>query len=57
VVAHVAQETPSTDQLAIEYVLDGDAELPARGTLRGRGSRAQPVRASPHQQDFHRIGG
>src|SRR5258706_15573938 len=27
VVAHVAQETPSTDQLAIEYVLDGDAEL------------------------------
>ena len=27
VVAHVAQETPSTGQLAIEYVLDGDAEL------------------------------
>src|SRR6185436_15698057 len=27
VVAHVAQETPATDQLAIEYVLDGDAEL------------------------------
>ncbi len=27
VVAHVAQETPATDQVAIEYVLDGDAEL------------------------------
>ncbi len=27
VVAHVAQETPSTQQPAIEYVLDGDAEL------------------------------
>ncbi|HEX4986509.1 MAG TPA: ATP-binding cassette domain-containing protein [Burkholderiales bacterium] len=27
VVAHVAQETPSTQQAAIEYVLDGDAEL------------------------------
>ncbi|HVY06305.1 MAG TPA: ATP-binding cassette domain-containing protein [Burkholderiales bacterium] len=27
VVAHVAQETPSTPQPAIEYVLDGDAEL------------------------------
>ncbi|MEO8003602.1 MAG: ATP-binding cassette domain-containing protein [Betaproteobacteria bacterium] len=29
VVAHVAQETPSTQQPAIEYVLDGDAELRA----------------------------
>ncbi|HKQ26639.1 MAG TPA: ATP-binding cassette domain-containing protein [Burkholderiales bacterium] len=27
VLAHVAQETPATDQAAIEYVLDGDAEL------------------------------
>src|SRR3954468_14026852 len=27
VVAHVAQETPASNQLAIDYVLDGDAEL------------------------------
>jgi len=27
VLAHVAQETPATDQAAIQYVLDGDAEL------------------------------
>jgi ATP-binding cassette subfamily F protein 3 len=27
--AHVAQETPAVDQAAIEYVLDGDAELRA----------------------------
>ncbi len=27
VLAHVAQETPVTDQAAIQYVLDGDAEL------------------------------
>ena len=27
VIAHVAQETPSDDRAAIEYVLDGDAEL------------------------------
>ena len=27
VVAHVAQETATTDRLAIEYVIDGDAEL------------------------------
>jgi ATP-binding cassette subfamily F protein 3 len=29
VVAHVAQESPATDQPAIEYVIDGDAELRA----------------------------
>jgi len=29
VIAHVAQETPTTDQPAIEYVLDGDTELRA----------------------------
>ena len=27
VVAHVAQETATTDRLAIEYVIDGDTEL------------------------------
>ncbi len=27
VIAHVAQETPAVDQSAIEYVMDGDAEL------------------------------
>jgi len=27
VIAHVAQETPATDRTAIDYVLDGDAEL------------------------------
>lgn len=27
VIAHVAQETPATERVAIDYVLDGDAEL------------------------------
>ena len=27
VIAHVAQETPATEKLAIDYVLDGDVEL------------------------------
>ncbi len=27
VIAHVAQETPAVDRLAIDYVMDGDAEL------------------------------
>lgn len=27
VIAHVAQETPATDRLAIDYVIDGDQEL------------------------------
>ena len=27
VIAHVAQETPATERIAIEYVMDGDEEL------------------------------
>ena len=57
VVAHVAQETPATDQLAIEYVLDGDAELRhferelAAAELAHNGTRIAEL-----HEDLHRIG-
>ena len=58
VVAHVAQETPSTDQLAIEYVLDGDAEL--RHLERELAAAEQAhngTRIAELHEDLHRIGG
>jgi ATP-binding cassette subfamily F protein 3 len=44
--AHVAQETPAVDQPAIEYVLDGDAELRAIES---------DLRASEHAGDGVRL--
>ncbi len=58
VVAHVAQETPSTDQLAIEYVLDGDAEL--RHLERALAAAEQAhngTRIAELHEDLHRVGG
>ncbi len=58
VVAHVAQETPSTDQLAIEYVLDGDAEL--RQLERDLAAAEQAhngTRIAELHEDLHRVGG
>jgi ATP-binding cassette subfamily F protein 3 len=58
VVAHVAQETPSTDQLAIEYVLDGDAEL--RHLERELAAAEQAhngTRIAELHEDLHRVGG
>ncbi|MFN0038886.1 MAG: ATP-binding cassette domain-containing protein [Burkholderiales bacterium] len=58
VVAHVAQETPATMQPAIEYVLDGDAELRlleaelASAEVAHDGSRIAEL-----HDDLHRIGG
>ncbi len=49
-VAHVAQETPALDRLAIDYAIDGDAEL-----RRLEGELAQ-VEAQGQQADGHRIG-
>ena len=58
VVAHVAQETPATAQLAIEYVLDGDAEL--RHLERGLAAAEQAhngTRIAELHEDLHRVGG
>ena len=58
VVAHVAQETPSTDQLAIEYVLDGDAELRQfERALAAAEAEHNGTRIAELHEDFHRIGG
>ena len=46
VIAHVAQESPATDQSAIDYVLDGDEELR---------SLEQGIRHAEHADDGVRI--
>jgi ATP-binding cassette subfamily F protein 3 len=58
VVAHVAQETPSTDQLAIEYVLDGDAELrQLERDLAAAEEAHNGTRIAELHEDLHRVGG
>jgi ATP-binding cassette, subfamily F, member 3 len=58
VVAHVAQETPSTDQAAIEYVLDGDAELrQIEGALALAEQARDGTRIAELHEDMHRVGG
>ena len=58
VVAHVAQETPSTDQLAIEYVLDGDAELrQLERDLAAAEHAHNGTRIAELHEDLHRVGG
>jgi len=58
VVAHVAQETPSTSQLAIEYVLDGDAELRHLESELAAAEKAHNgTRIAELHEDLHRIGG
>jgi ATP-binding cassette, subfamily F, member 3 len=58
VVAHVAQETPSTDQLAIDYVLDGDAELrQLERELAGAEKAHNGTRIAELHEDLHRVGG
>jgi ATP-binding cassette subfamily F protein 3 len=58
VVAHVAQETPSTDQLALEYVLDGDAELrQLERALVAAEQAHNGTRIAELHEDLHRIGG
>jgi ATP-binding cassette subfamily F protein 3 len=58
VVAHVAQETPATEQPAIEYVLDGDAEL--RGLereLAAAETAHNGTRIAELHDDLQRVGG
>ncbi|MFL6579971.1 MAG: ATP-binding cassette domain-containing protein [Burkholderiales bacterium] len=58
VVAHVAQETPSTSQLAIEYVLDGDAELRhLENELAAAENTHNGTRIAELHEDLHRVGG
>src|SRR4051794_38805564 len=58
VVAHVAQETPSTSQLAIEYVLDGDAELRhLEKELAAAENTHNGTRIAELHEDLHRVGG
>ncbi|HEX9451419.1 MAG TPA: ATP-binding cassette domain-containing protein, partial [Burkholderiales bacterium] len=58
VVAHVAQETPSIDQLAIEYVLDGDAELRHLERELAVAEQAHNgTRIAELHEDLHRVGG
>ncbi len=58
VVAHVAQETPATNQLAIEYVLDGDAELRhLERELAGAEHAHNGTRIAELHEDLHRVGG
>ncbi len=58
VVAHVAQETPATDTVALEYVIDGDPEL-----RQLQNALAQPDAADNGEQHAHllaeleRVGG
>ena len=58
VVAHVAQETPSTDQPAIEYVLDGDAELRhLERELAAAETAHNGTRIAELHEDLYRVGG
>jgi ATP-binding cassette, subfamily F, member 3 len=58
IVAHVAQETPSTDAPAIEYVLDGDAELRLlEQALVAADAAHDGTRIAELHEDLHRIGG
>src|SRR5258708_7594182 len=58
VVAHVAQETPSIRQPAIEYVLDGDAELRhLERELSAAENAHNGTRIAELHEDLHRIGG
>ncbi len=57
VLAHVAQETPATDQAAIEYVLDGDAELrQLEGELLAAEQAHNGTRIAELHEDMQRIG-
>ncbi len=49
-VAHVAQETPALDRLAVDYAIDGDAEL------RRLERELADLEAQGQQADGHRIG-
>jgi ATP-binding cassette subfamily F protein 3 len=58
VVAHVAQETPSTGQAAIEYVLDGDAELrQLEAALAQAESRHEGNRIAELHEALQHVGG
>jgi ATP-binding cassette subfamily F protein 3 len=58
VVAHVAQETPASDQPGLEYVLDGDAELRhLEGQLIAAEQAHNGTRIAELHEDLHRIGG
>ncbi len=58
VVAHVAQDTPATDQAAIEYVLDGDAELRLlERALAAAETAHHGTRIAELHEDLHRVGG
>jgi ATP-binding cassette, subfamily F, member 3 len=52
VIAHVAQETPAVDAPAIEFVLDGDAELRAVERALAE-SEADPHAAGEHLAELH----
>jgi ATP-binding cassette subfamily F protein 3 len=55
---HVAQETPAVDQPAIEYVLDGDAELRAIERNIGSAERAEDgVRLASLHGEYEHQGG
>ncbi len=57
IVAHVSQESPSTGQAAIEYVLDGDAELrQLEGALRAAEDSHDGTRMAEVHEDLHRVG-
>ncbi len=57
VLAHVAQEIPASDQAAIEYVLDGDAELrQLEGELLAAEQEHDGTRIAELHEDMQRIG-
>jgi ATP-binding cassette subfamily F protein 3 len=45
-IAHMAQEVPASDRLALDYVLDGDAQLRAI---------QQAIESAERNEDFHRL--
>ena len=58
VVAHVAQETPATGEPAIEYVLDGDAELRQLERELAAAEKAhEGARIAELHEQLHRVGG
>jgi len=58
VVAHVAQETPAVDKPALEYVLDGDAELrQVEGALQQAEQQHDGVKSAELYAHYEAIGG
>jgi ATP-binding cassette, subfamily F, member 3 len=59
ILAHVAQETPAIDRPALEFVIDGDAELREveRAIAQAEGAHEEGVRVAELHGRYGEIGG